>query len=295
MCRNRGSRATDRNNPASRREFLTRIPTAAAMTAAATAVPYGSAAKAGQDPVGSGNGAAGVRAPDSFQVRLQAARTEAAVPIPKQTPNRDEQIYPNFIGNFSKGMTHNSIGEVNRGAYQLFLSAVRQGTAAAFEQIPLGGDTLPVNPLAGLAFDLEGTDSRQLAIPAFPSVAGQDLADQAVELYWMALCRDVNFTNYLSNSFAKLACAELSKLKSFTGPKSHGYVTPQTLLREFTAEDVIGPYVSQMTLKSIDYAPYAMTGQISTYMPGIDYSPTNLPGWRARTDNPRLSPMRTIR
>ena len=58
---------------------------------------------------------------------------------------------------------------------------------------PLGGGEKLVNPLAGLAFDLEGTDSHQLAIPPFPSLASRDLADQAVELYWMALCRDVNF------------------------------------------------------------------------------------------------------
>jgi hypothetical protein len=50
-----------------------------------------------------------------------------------------------------------------------------------------------VNPLAGQAFDLQGTDSHKLAIDPFPSVASQDLADQAVELYWMALCCDVNF------------------------------------------------------------------------------------------------------
>jgi hypothetical protein len=55
----------------------------------------------------------------------------------------------------------------------------------AFEQVPLGGGTNAVklvNPLAGRAFDLEGTDSHKLAIGPFPSVASQDLADQAVEL-----------------------------------------------------------------------------------------------------------------
>jgi hypothetical protein len=89
-----------------------------------------------------------------------------------------------------------------------------------------------VNPLAGIAFDLEGTDSHQLAIPAFASVASQDLADQAVELYWMALCRDVNFTDYATTPLALAAAAELSKLSSFNGPKSNGKVTPQTLFRD---------------------------------------------------------------
>jgi hypothetical protein len=69
----------------------------------------------------------------------------------------------------------------------------------AFENLTLGGNTKLVNPLAGLAFDLEGTDSHQLAIPPFRKLASQELAAQAVELYWMALCRDVNFLDYASH------------------------------------------------------------------------------------------------
>jgi hypothetical protein len=86
-----------------------------------------------------------------------------------------------------------------------------------------------VNPLAGLAFDLEGTDSHQTMIPAAPSVASQVLADQAVELYWQALCRDVNFMDYPTDLTALVAVCELSKLPTFAG------VTPQTLFWGFTA------------------------------------------------------------
>jgi hypothetical protein len=91
-----------------------------------------------------------------------------------------------------------------------------------------------VNPLAGVAFDLEGTDSHQLVIPPFPSVASQDLADQAIELYWMALCRDVNFTDYATDATALAAAAELSNLRAFARPRSGGCVTAPTLFRGFT-------------------------------------------------------------
>jgi hypothetical protein len=149
------------------------------------------------------------------------------------------------------------------------LRAVREGRWDAFEKVPLGGDptvaggqTPLVNPLAGLAFDLEGTNSHQLVIPAFPSVASPELADEAVELYWMALCRDVNFLEYASHPLTQKAADELSELTSFSGPRSQGgRVTPQTLFRGFTAEDVIGPYVSQFLLKSFDYGPYLSTGR----------------------------------
>ena len=51
----------------------------------------------------------------------------------------------------------------------------------AFEQVPLGGGTNAVklvDPLAGRALDLEGTDSHKLAIGPFPSVASQDMAER---------------------------------------------------------------------------------------------------------------------
>jgi membrane-associated phospholipid phosphatase len=247
---------------------------------AGAAVPFGSSAEAGQDPPGGSNGAGSKRVADSFEIRLEAARSEAAIPIPKQITNQNEQNYPNFIGNFSKGLPHNSIGEVNRSAYLSFLNAVSQGTAAAFETVPLGGNVLLVNPLAGLAFDLEGTDSHQLAIPAFPSVSSRKLAAQAVELYWMALCRDLNFTDYGSSPLAQAAAAELSSLPGFTGPRSGGLVTPQTLFRGFTAADVIGPYVSQLLLSPFSYGPYAVNGKMSMYLPGTDYM-TDQASWLA--------------
>jgi len=48
------------------------------------------------------------------------------------------------------------------------LTRTRDDAAAALEKVPLGGNVKLVNTLAGLSFDLEGTDSHQLAIPRFP-------------------------------------------------------------------------------------------------------------------------------
>jgi membrane-associated phospholipid phosphatase len=209
---------------------------------------------------------------DSYQVRVDAARAEAGVPVPKQITNGDEQNYPNFIGNFHKGLPHNDIGEVDRGAYRSLLDAVSRRTAAAFENIPLGSQgqnqVKLVNPLAGMAFELEGTDSNQLVIPPFPKLASPELAAQAVELYWMALCRDINFTEYDSSPVTNNAAKELSKFRPFKGVK------PQTLFRGFTAGDLIGPYVSQFLLKKFNYGPYAISGLMSVAVSGVDYLAT---------------------
>jgi membrane-associated phospholipid phosphatase len=269
-------------NSTTRREFLTRLRGAATVTVASTAVTSGSSAKADQGPGHGGDGDGADRVLDSYQNRVQAARAETRIPTPRQITNGDEQNYQNFIGNYHKGLPHNNIGEVDPRAYSKLLDAVDQGTWQGFERVPLGvgGNYTPlVNPLAGLAFDLEGTDSHQLAIPPFPSVASRALADEAVELYWMALCRDVNFLDYGSNPLTVAASAELSSLRGFKGP-INGSVTPQTLFRGFTAEDVVGPYVSQFLLKPFNYGPYAMTGTMGMYAPGVDYM-KDLDSWLA--------------
>jgi hypothetical protein len=261
-----GRESGDGDGSATRREFLRRIRGGVA-TLASTTVSFEASAEADGGSPGNHSGGSVERVLNSYQNRVDAALAETRVPIPRQITNGDEQRYPNFIGNYSKGLPHNAIGEVDPSAYRSLLNAVRQGTAAAFEQLPFGGNppTPLVNPLAGLAFDLEGTDSHQTMIPAFPSVASRALADQAVELYWQALCRDVNFTDYPTDLTALAAVSELSKLPTYAG------VTPQTLFRGFTTADAMGPYVSQLLLSPMNYGPYFMDGRMSMYVPDLDY------------------------
>src|ERR1700674_1315303 len=104
------------------------------------------------------------RSDRSFQIRLNAATMESKVHIPPQIDNGDEARYANFIGNFSQGLPHNGIGEVDTTAYQALLTAVASGRPDDFAKIPLGGNVKLAGPQGGLAFDLEGTDSGQLSI-----------------------------------------------------------------------------------------------------------------------------------
>src|SRR5262249_10851606 len=143
-----------------RREFLTRIPGVAAITLAATAGPFGTSAQAGDDENNDANGSGADRVRDSYENREQAARAENKIASPRQITNSDEQRYPNnFISNFSKGLPHNSLGEVNPIAYRSLLNDLRQSTSTTLEKnIVLNGKnaTKLVNPLANLAFDLKG-------------------------------------------------------------------------------------------------------------------------------------------
>src|SRR5579871_6183895 len=199
------------------------------------------------------------RSRQTYHVRRDTALLERDLPQPSQNSNGDEQQFGNRIGNFTKGLPHNTLGEVDLNAYSIFSQAlINGGQQSDLEQVPMGS-TDPtrqekfVNPCSGVCFDLQGADSHHLTIPPAPGVSSAEAAGEMVELYWHALARDIPFTEYNSDPTAQAAAAELSKLSVFRGPKVSGIVTPATLFRGFTAGDVIGPYISQFLLRPIPF------------------------------------------
>ncbi len=219
-----------------------------------------------------------------FQMRVQAAKDDRDAGMPTQTPNSDEDRYSNRAGNFSKGLPHNAVGEVDPAAYQSLLNAMSSGDPQDFDRIVMGGLSKLVDPQAGLAFDMEGLDSHQFRMPPAPALASAERAGEAVESYWMALLRDTHFAAYDTSPLALAACAELSRLADFRGPKQGGKVTTKTLFRGFTAGDVTGPYLSQFLLKPLQYGAIDIEQKINTYLPpaagGADYL-TNATDWLA--------------
>ncbi len=255
-----------------RRAFLSQVGSAAATIATGTALagPLAKPAAAQQSapPDFGSSTAAHQRALKSFNNRVSAAQSEFNLRIPNQTTNGDESRFANRIGNYSKGLVHNSIGEVDSASYASLLRAVTTGDPHAFDQIQMGGSSLLVDPQAGLAFDLEGTDSHALAIGTPPSVASREIAAVAIENYWMALCRDINFTQYGDEPLTQAAIAELNSLKAFHGPTP---VSPQNLFRGFTPGDLVGPYMSQFLLQPFSYGAIPVDQLFTTYVPNVDY------------------------
>ena len=202
----------------------------------------------------------GERAETSFDIRLRAAEFERERALPLHKNNGDEANFPDRIGNYSKGLPHDKFGVVNPGAYAKLMTAVTSGQPGDFQKIPLGGSVRFVNPQAGLAFDLEGADSHALSIPPAWGVLSAERAAEGVELYCMALCRDVPFTEYATNPLTLAAIDALNALNSNLFPKIGGKVTAQTLFRGNTPGELTGPYVSQFFLKN---APF---GALVTYI-----------------------------
>jgi hypothetical protein len=216
----------------------------------------------------------------SYQIRVAAAEAERNIPTPRQINNGDERRYDNFIGNYSQGLPHNSIGEVAPTAYQALLTAVHSGKSSDFANIPMGGNAKLAGPQGGLTFDLEGTDCAQLTIPPSPRLAGAERAGEMVEDYWMALARDVPFSQYGSESITAAAIVDLNNLTVFTGPKVNGQITANTLFRGLRPGDLTGPYLSQFFLLPVSFGTLSVTQKFNAYTPGKDYL-TDFASWLA--------------
>lgn len=134
----------------------------------------------------------------------------------------DDMISP--VGTFTKGLTHDNYGNVNRADLANFIKALNQphadsaqdaespfpgvystGKPAKFDA-PLhkGGYNHKVgkgvrgweSPISGHTFDLMGTDADGTGMPNAPEVGSTELTAEMAEVYCAALMRDVAFNDW---------------------------------------------------------------------------------------------------
>lgn len=97
---------------------------------------------------------------EARRIRDDAAEFAFLQPHPQHLGNGDEVRYSKRIGNYSKGLPHNQLGEVEVQAYNSLLAAFGSKDPADFEKIPLTpAQNCPnnlrrklTNPQAGLCF-----------------------------------------------------------------------------------------------------------------------------------------------
>ncbi|HEX6042576.1 MAG TPA: hypothetical protein VFZ20_31345, partial [Longimicrobium sp.] len=186
----------------------------------------------------------------AFGVRLKAALIARGRPHPLHCDNGEEEDYP-YVANFSKGLEHDSVGDVVPSSYQSLLHALETRDPADFEAIDLGpGGKKLTNPQGGLAFALEGPDPQSVTQPPAPRIDSPQNSSEMGELYWMALARDVHFNDYGSNGIIQDAIQSLNtEFSDFRGPRESGAVTAQTVFRGIYPGETVGPYLSQFLLK----------------------------------------------
>ncbi len=184
----------------------------------------------------------------SYWIRRGAAYQNFRVNPARPDCNGDEKDLDGFIGNFSKTLPHNSLGEVDPAAYKKLVKAFETENPADFEAIPLGGSAQLANPQAAIAYSLTGGDSHVFPFPAAPKFSSAQAASEMGEVYLHALLRDVPFDSYGTDPAAAEAVDRLNEFSDFRGPKVAGQVTTGTLFRGETSGDLIGNYISQFLL-----------------------------------------------
>jgi hypothetical protein len=193
--------------------------------------------------------------------REKAARLAASRPHPEHANNNDEVNYPDrpFIGNHSKSLRHDALGDPEPISYGTLLRALQSRDPGDFEEIILApppatgqGPVKLTNPQAGLAFDLEAPDAQAVTMPPAPRFDSEQAAAEMGELYWMALARDVPFINYTTEAatagsvLARAIGSLNTEFPTFGGTVP---VTAQNLFRGIYPGEQVGPYVSQFLLK----------------------------------------------
>ncbi len=270
----------------SRREFFGKIgKTAVSAAAAAAIVPFidRSSNVSAQDR---GNTNYDVqRSAKCWRIRTNAAEfnyiNTSRFP---RVNNGDEGLYPNKIGSYSKGLPHQANGEVDLNGYYALTSALLTGSPEMFEQIPMGGDRKLINPQSGLAFDMEGADCFSFTQPPAPAFASRENAAEIAENYWMAILRDVPFSEYETNATAAAAAADLNLFGAdFKGARdTNGSVTPRVLFRGLTPGDKAGPYLSQFFYKPCFFGSNEVSQKVRTVLGadsgGQDYM-TDFDSW----------------
>lgn len=284
-----------------RRNFFGKL-TKAGITAAAaaTALPFLDKSSAVSGQTKYGKSFYQQRAAACYQFRVGAAHANFHLPPPlfSRLSNGDEQLYENKIASYTKGLPHNSNGEVDLNAYGALLEALKTGNPAKFEQIPMGGDRLLTNPQAGFAFDLQGKDAfGMIQIPA-PAFASREIAAEIAENYWMAILRDVPFSEYGNNPIAQAAASDLTLFgDDFKGAKdANGRVTTNVLFRGLTPGDKAGPYLSQFFYQPCFFGANEVSQKIRTVRTiadgGADYM-NDFTSWLAVQNG--VSPAQTDR
>jgi len=254
----------------SRRQFFSGVAAAgtAALGAGNLALPARSLGATADDQ----------RCQNTYALRSRMADYYRDMPIPAHPTNGDEERFSNKINSFSKTLLHNPLGEVSRDSYNSMLRALNSGSNEDFDAILRGGNVRLKNPQASYTMQMMGADASQITLPPPPAFSSARQAADIIEIYWMALARDIPYNEYASNPLIAQACEDLNRLSDYAGPKENGRVTPSTIFRGNTLGDLAGPYVSQFLLREVPLGSQVLEQKQRSLLPGVDFM-TTVPDW----------------
>ena len=177
--------------------------------------------------------------------------------------NDDIKEIPKYRACFSKSLKHDAQGTVDKDEFMKLYEGSTQ-CKCLFEKIEYPGKLRLVNPSSIYSLDLIGPYKSSVPIAPCPSFCSEQIAAEMIELYNMALCRDVPFDQYNNDPSVLNAINDLNPVSNLQG-------TTQTIFRGSNPGATKGPFVSQFF-----YSPYShgVTDIEQIYRfdkPGVDY------------------------
>lgn len=239
---------------------------------------------------------------EALRIRQDAAQLASDRPHPPHISNGEELRYrdsdnaPIHLGSYTKGLPHGYDGVIaDPKAFQQFVRGIDSGDERDFQATPLGplndqGEPDPKNPQwksniaiqakatvrawesagAGNTFDLQGPDAQAVTMPPAPVLDSPELISEMVEVYSMALLREIPFAAFKAHASSHFevdeAISRLNQTDWIRGPIEErpgfrqGELTSaersrlrspfsrQTVFRGVTPGDEVGPYLSQFLL-----------------------------------------------
>jgi membrane-associated phospholipid phosphatase len=158
---------------------------------------------------------------EAFIRRNRVARQQ----LLQATFRSDENIDNDPVTNFGKALNHDGDGIPTEAAHRSLVGALEDGSVGAFNDI-VGADgegelrRRLIEPHGSLEFQKSGVDPHMPRIRPHPSFSSEQTGAEMVELYWRALCRDVQYGEYGSDGTVGSAVTELGGLSGYNGPGS---------------------------------------------------------------------------
>lgn len=157
--------------------------------------------------------------------------------------NGDEYAIPNYLAMYGKFLPHDEFGRVLPEAYEKLRKALISRNNKLLFQVPLGGTSKLVQPLAGLSINLIGPACSSIYMPPPPSMSSDQTAGEMVINYCHVLARDVPFIDFSTNSIIADCVTYISALPVYTG---HEPITVDNIFRGRGVGCDVGPYISQL-------------------------------------------------
>ena len=188
-----------------------------------------------------------------LRIRLEENRKDEEVYV---DPNEDIYDVPKFQGCFTKSLIHDPDGIPDQKETEKMLHGINR-CWCSLDQISYPGSLRLMNPSAVHSYDIVGPFKACTYIPPVPRLGSPETAVEMIELYNMALMRDIPFKSYSTSQQAMLACTDLG-------------TTPETLFRT----ELTGHYVSQFLLLPYSHGCVDVEQKLRCYPPGVDFMKT---------------------